>query len=141
MSGGPSFPAARIDHLADVMAYVDDECGRAGVPDDAAFAVRLAVEEAFTNIVRHGYADEPGPVRCELRITDDRLAVTLVDEAPTFDPADSPTPDVDAALDDRLEGGLGWHLVRQVMDEVRHEPGPAGGNVLTMIKRLNETTS
>lgn len=135
-AAGRFFEAARMADLAELTEYVDGECRRAGVGGEAAFAVRLAVEEAFTNIVQHGYAGRPGPVRCTVRGEPDRVVVTLVDEAPAFDPSQAPAPDLESAWDERPEGGLGWHLVHGVMDEVRHEPGPGRGNVLTLVKRL-----
>ena len=141
MGEGPRFEAARIEDLAAVMGYVDAACEGAGVPAEAAFAVRLAVEEAFTNIVKHAYADSPGPVRLELSIDGTEVTVRLIDAAPLFDPAQAPPPDLDSDWDDRVEGGLGWHLVHQLMDEVRHEPAPGAGNIVTMIKRLPSAAS
>lgn len=136
---GDSFPEARIEHLAELMAFVDGECERAGVPEDAAFAIRLAAEEAFTNVVRHGYGEQPGPVRFELSVDGGSLTLTLIDEAPVFDPRAAPAADLESSLEDRGEGGLGWHLVHQLMDEVRHEPGAGRGNVLRLIKYLGDT--
>jgi serine/threonine-protein kinase RsbW len=138
MTEGPSFPAARMEDLAGVMAFVDAECARTGVPAAAAFAIRLATEEAFTNIIRHGYGGQRGPVRASLANDGSSVTIILVDEAPPFDPVDAPMPDVGAPLEERSVGGLGWHLVRQVMDEVHHRPRPGGGNVLTLIKHLGE---
>lgn len=138
MSAGPSFSAARMEDLAELMAFVDAECARMGVAEASAFAVRLAAEEAFTNIIRHGYGGRPGPVRASLGNDGGSVTITLVDEAPPFDPADAPQPDLGAGLEERREGGLGWHLVRQLMDEVHHREAPGGGNVLTLVKHLGE---
>jgi serine/threonine-protein kinase RsbW len=69
-------------------------------------------------------------------LKDGRAVVTIEDAAPHFDPADAPTPDLDAPLEDRAEGGLGWHLVRQFMDEVIREAVPGGGNMLTLVTHL-----
>lgn len=139
VSRGASFPEARIEHLAELMAFLDGECERAGVPEDAAFAVRLAAEEAFTNVIHHGYGERPGPVRLDLSVDDGSLTLTLTDEAPVFDPEAAPTPDLESTLEERIEGGLGWHLVHQLMDEVEHRPGAGSGNVLTMVKYLGDT--
>ena len=141
MTVGLSFGAARMEDLTKVMSLVDAECRRAGVPEEAAFAVRLAVEEAFTNIVLHGYGERPGPIRFELGAGGDRVAVTLVDEAPLFEPSQAPPPDLESEWAERRAGGLGWHLVRELMDEVHHRPGPGRGNVLTLIKRLPGSAS
>ncbi len=139
MTDGPSFAAARLENLPELLSFVDRECARAGVPNDAAFALRLAAEEAFVNIVRHAYTGSPGPVRSSLTHSDQGITITFVDEAPPFDPRDAPPPDLDADLPDRREGGLGLHLIRQLMDEVHHRHRPGAGNTLELVKHLGET--
>lgn len=139
MTEGPSFAAARIEDLTELLAFVDEECAGAGVSEDVAFALRLAAEEAFVNIVRHGYGGRRGPVRSGMEHGDDSITLTLMDEAPTFDPADAPPPDLESGLEERREGGLGWHLIRQLMDEVHHRSGSEGGNAYTLVKHLGGT--
>lgn len=130
-------PAADREDLPELLAFVDSRCARAALPDAATFALRLAAEEAFMNILRHGYGGKPGPVRLSIERASDRVCLTLTDEARPFDPEDAPRPDLDAELDQRTEGGLGLHLIRELMDEVHHRAGPEG-NVLTLIKHLGE---
>ena len=130
------FRAAAMADLHALMAFVDRVCDEARVDADAAFAVRLAVEEAFTNIMEHGYRGEGGPVAVSIDAGAQSVRVVLRDEAPAFDPVDAPAPDLDAALEERDPGGLGWHLVRQVMDQVEHQAATPRGNVLTLTKRL-----
>lgn len=130
------FRATAMADLHALAAFVDAACAEAGVGEDVAFAVRLAVEEAFTNIMEHGYGGDGGPVTVALDADARRVRVVLRDEAPVFDPLDAPAPDLDAALEEREPGGLGWHLVHLVMDAVEHEPATPRGNVLTLTKRL-----
>src|SRR5690606_24989564 len=114
VSGG--FRATAMADLHGLMAFVDRACEEAGVGGEVAFAVRLAVEEAFTNIMEHGYGGDGGPVTVAIDAGAQGVCVVLRDEAPVFDPLHAPAPDLDAALEEREPGGLGWHLVRQVMD-------------------------
>ena len=130
------FRAGDMADLHALMTWVSRACNEAGIDGESAFAVRLAVEEAFTNIMEHGYGGRGGPVSIAFEIDARRVQVVMLDEAAPFDPADAPPADLDAALEDRLPGGLGWHLVHQVMDEVRHQALLKPGNVLTLIKRL-----
>jgi serine/threonine-protein kinase RsbW len=132
-----AFDAASLEDLEELLAFLDGKCAEQNVPDDAAFAVRLAVEEAFTNVVRHGYGRRAGPVSVRVVADDAAVSATLEDRAPPFDPALAPKPDLESDLEDRAEGGLGWHLIRQMMDEVRYRPGPEGGNVVTLVKRYD----
>ena len=66
----------------------------------------------------------------------DRVRVVLRDEAPAFEPGNAPAPDLASDAMARDPGGLGWHLVRQVMDEVEHAAQGAHGNTTTLVKRL-----
>ena len=72
---------------------------------------------------RHG---APGELEVEAGLDDDRVVVTLFDRAPTFDPTTVPEPDLSIPPEQRRPGGMGVHLIRLAMDEVRHAlSGPA----------------
>jgi serine/threonine-protein kinase RsbW len=127
-------------HLADVLAFVDHACERAGLDREMAFDLRLATEEVVMNVIVHGYGAGPsGPVTVRFRREPERVLVIVEDLARPFDPALVPRADPTAPLEQRQIGGLGWHLVNQVMDEVRHEPRHPLGNRLTLVKRIHST--
>ena len=129
---------ARRERLGDLLAFVERACARAALAPDAAFDVRLATEEVVTNVIEHGYAGEetPGPIGLHFRRDAERVVVTIDDLAPPFDPATIRPADPSAPLERRRIGGLGWHFVTRVMDEVRHELRHPRGNRLTLVKRL-----
>ena len=129
---------ARRDRLADLMAFVQRACARAALDPDVAFDVRLATEEVVTNVIEHGYAGDetPGPITVRFRRDPRQVVVTVDDLAPPFDPATIRPADPTAPLEARRIGGLGWHFVTRVMDEVRHEHRHPRGNRLTLVKRL-----
>ena len=126
------FHARSMRELGSVLAFVDGIC--AGVEADTVFAIRLAVEEAFTNIYKHGYAGGEGPVAVHVDVAPRQVVATLADEAPAFDPANAPIPDLDSGWSERRTGGLGCHLLRQMMDEVKYARRGERGNVLTLVK-------
>ncbi len=126
------FHARSMRDLGGVLAFVDRIS--AELDADTAFATRLAVEEAFTNIYEYGYDGHEGPVTVRIDVTARRVVVTLADEAPAFDPAEAPPPDLESAWDERRVGGLGCHLIRHVMDEVTYAPDGKRGNVLRLVK-------
>jgi serine/threonine-protein kinase RsbW len=96
-----------------------------------------AVDEAATNVIVHGYQGQPGWLDVAAELVDDRIVVTIEDEAPTFDPTQVAEPDLTISPEQRRPGGMGVHLIRLAMDEVRHSPRPGGGNILTMARRLD----
>jgi serine/threonine-protein kinase RsbW len=131
---------ARREHLAELLAFVDGACARAGLDRDTTLDVRLATEEVVTNIIEHGYAGmPPGPIAVRFRREPTQVVVTVDDVGRPFDPALVPHADTTSPIEQRRSGGLGWHLVQQVMDEVRHEPRIPNGNRLTLVKRLLTT--
>jgi serine/threonine-protein kinase RsbW len=139
--GANVFRANAMADLPALLAFVDAACDALQADGDVRFAVRLAVEEVFTNILEHGYR---GNGRVEIVVDGGAgdgsgrrcVRVRLHDRAPPFDPADAPAPDLDSPLEERDPGGLGWHLVRQLLDALEHRPGVAGGNTYTLVKQL-----
>jgi serine/threonine-protein kinase RsbW len=120
-----------------LLAFLEQACQEAGLDEEAAFAVRLAGEEACANIINHAYRGvAPGPISMELRCDGAQVELRIEDRAPVFAPEDAPAPDLTSDAETRRMGGLGWHLIRQMMDEVRHEPRAGGGNRLVLVKRL-----
>jgi anti-sigma regulatory factor (Ser/Thr protein kinase) len=130
---------ASLSNLGEVMAFVDRSCEQLGIGGPAAFAVRLAVEEVCTNIMSYGYRDGSGPLRLEMDVEPQRLVVRIGDRGAPFSPDDAPAPDLTSDLEERRIGGLGIHLVKQMMDEVDYRSDPAAGNTLRLVKRLDST--
>jgi len=129
---------ARRERLGDLLAFVDRACARAALEPHAAFDVRLATEEVVTNVIEHGYAGAaaPGPITIRFHHDPRQVVVTIEDVAAPFDPATIRPADTTLPLEERRIGGLGWHFVTRVMDEVRHEHRHPRGNRLTLVKRL-----
>ncbi len=128
---------ARPEQLPALLDFIERACAGADLPEEVAYAVRLAAEEACTNVIRHGYRGvTPGPVAVGIAHDASRVVVTIEDRGTPFDPADLPEPLVDAPAEDRPLGGLGWHLIRHVMDEVHHAHDVRTGNRLTLVKHI-----
>ncbi len=127
---------ARVESLAAVRAFVEEACRRAGADPTSCFDLKLAVDEACANIIAHGYRGRTGgSIRIACATDEDSVRVTIVDRGRAFAPAELPAADVTSDWEERPLGGLGWHLIRQSVDEIDYEPDPAGGNRLTLTKR------
>lgn len=128
---------ATLDSLATISDFITDATSRAGLDDHAAWQVQLAVDEAATNIIQHGYEDQaPGTIELEWRVEGDRLVVCLRDRGRRFDPNNVPAPDITSPLEERQAGGLGLYLMGKLMDAVSFDFDPQDGNLLTMAKRI-----
>ncbi|GAB6283892.1 MAG: hypothetical protein STSR0009_00910 [Methanoregula sp.] len=113
-----------IPAVLDQIERVSDEINRCmkaeGMGDDQILDVQLAVEEAVTNSILHGYDGARGTIGLRIEADPHHVAVEITDGAPAFDPLSMPDPDIGADLEDRKIGGLGIFLIRQVMDEVTY---------------------
>jgi serine/threonine-protein kinase RsbW len=128
-----------LESLSSIRRFVQE----AGMARDAGPAalrqMLLAVDEASTNIIVHGYRGQDGTIEVEVAREGENLIIRLRDTAEPFDPTTVPPPDLTAPLQERPIGGLGIQLVRQVMDGVSHRITPEGGNELTLVRRCVDT--
>lgn len=98
--------------------------------DDHLFAVRLALEEALVNAMKHGNKLDPTrSVRVSYRILPERVEIRVADEGGGFNPGVIPDPTADENLDKPC--GRGIMLMRCYMDEVAYSPA---GNEVFMVK-------
>ena len=126
-----------LDSLAKISDFITDATTRAGLDDHAAWQVQLAVDEAATNIIQHGYEDAArGDIELAWYLDADQLVVTLRDYGRRFNPDDVPAPDITSPLEERQAGGLGLYIMSRLMDSVRFDFDDAQGNLLTMAKHI-----
>lgn len=124
---------ADLGDLARIRDYVTETLTSLGVTATVHDDIRVAVDEAVTNILVHGYGGA-GAISLELSVTGRDLVVRLVDEAPPFALENAPAVDLRSPGDREDPGGLGLFLIRQNMDEVSQRTVEAG-NELTLVKR------
>ena len=127
---------AGLEDLARVRAFVDDAMRGLGVDAQARADLLLAVDEAVTNVVLHGYGGGRGPLALCVDRDGADLRIVIRDRAPLFDPSEASRPQLDTELADRPIGGMGVFLVRQAADRLEHAQRAGGGNVLTLTRRV-----
>jgi anti-sigma regulatory factor (Ser/Thr protein kinase) len=130
---------AKLENLARIGDFIDEIARQLGLAEREIFDIRMAVDEACTNIIEHGYSDGGGGlirIHCQ-RIKDDFI-VTIEDYGRAFDPEAVPPPDLKADLKKRRVGGLGLHFMRELMDEVKFSFDAVKGNRLVMVKHLQK---
>jgi serine/threonine-protein kinase RsbW len=126
------------DRLAIVRNFVAQAGRDLGLDSCAIDDMKLAVDEACTNIVEHAYGGQGGALEIEIKPIDGGAQVTIRDWGAAFDPKAVPSPDVTAPLEQRPLGGLGLYLMRQMMDQVDFQFCGENGNTLTLVKRFEE---
>jgi sigma-B regulation protein RsbU (phosphoserine phosphatase) len=119
--------------LADFSEFADSS----GIDKAVAQKVNVAFDELLNNIISYGFPHGgEHEIDVEAERAADRLKITLVDDGIPFNPFQRQTPDLDSPLSDRQVGGLGIHIVRQLMDDVSYKRG-VDRNIVTLIKLLD----
>lgn len=98
--------------------------------------LKLAIEEIFTNIVKHGLQEQQGAmITINLQVDDDAVQVEICDPGIAFNPLNAADPDLYIPLEERKLGGLGIFLVKQLMDNVSYRRDE-NRNILTIKKNI-----
>ncbi|MFM9996075.1 MAG: ATP-binding protein [Phycisphaerales bacterium] len=114
---------------------------RLGFTEEGCGQIALAVDEALCNVIRHGYDKRAdGPIWLSvwpavLPNGDAGITIVIEDEAKQVDEAQIKSRD----LDEIRPGGLGVHIIREVMDVVKYEKRHPTGMRLTLAKRRNKS--
>ena len=138
-------PVQRIEvpaddrRLSEVRDFVTRACEQRGFGGRALANIRLAVDEACTNVVKHAYADGSGTLRVQVAGRRGWLEIRVADQGKPFD-GRVEIPHLGQWIDTRRKGGFGVFLMHRLMDEVRYETTPAG-NEWILRKRLPRPTS
>lgn len=108
-----------------------------GFPRQYLNRLQIAVDEAVTNIVEHGYADQPaGTATIELSLTvdADSFRIVVEDQGHTFDPKGMGDIDMGRHVHAGKSGGLGVFLMRKIMDLIEYHAGSGVKNRLVLVK-------
>ena len=128
----PSELGAHESFLYQVLEILSEE----GWHEKHVFGIRLAMEEALVNAVRHGNAlDSDKAVQATCRLAPDRIWIEVVDQGPGFDPDKVPDPTCDENLEKPC--GRGILLMRSYMSQVEYN---SQGNCVTMEKLRSDPT-
>ncbi len=99
--------------------------------------LQIAVDEAVTNIIEHGYANQPvgrGVIRIALEVNAQRFRIEIRDSGQTFDPGKLTDVDIQHHVAAGRTGGLGVFLMRKIMDVVDYRAENGRSNRLILIK-------
>ncbi len=94
-----------------------DRIERHHFDETCSFAIKLALEEAITNAIKHGNRNDPSKrITLRFRVTPEEAEISVADEGGGFDPGHVPDPTLDENLN--KPSGRGIMLMRAYMDEV-----------------------
>jgi serine/threonine-protein kinase RsbW len=131
----------RMTELEKLTRFVEQSGERLCLPDKCMFEINLALEEVFSNIVHYAFNDKrKHTVKVAINARKGKLSLSIEDDGRPFNPLLEAPPRPKRGVEDCDVGGLGIHLIRRLMDDVRYARR-ANRNELTLIRnRRNHPT-
>jgi len=118
----------------DVQKQIIDKAARCGFNSQSLFAIKLALEEAMINAIKHGNKLDPAKnVHIAFHVTPQQAEITVEDEGPGFDRHCVPAPTADENIEKC--SGRGILLMEAYMNSVEYS---ANGRRVKMIKKNEE---
>ncbi len=125
-----------VSNIPELTKFVNEVCREVDFNNSKTKQVRLAMEEAVVNVIDYAYPHgTTGKIYIEAVANDERLKFTITDSGKPFDITAYPDVDLNIPAEERPIGGLGIHIVRQMMDSINYNRID-GKNVLTLRKKL-----
>ncbi len=131
------FDECSIDDIPVVTEKIESELEKIDCPMKTVVQINIAIDEIYSNIVKHGYKGKGGPVTVKLieRQNPHRVFIRFEDEAIPYNPLTKEDPDVTLSAEERNIGGLGIYMVKKSMDDMKYKY-ESGKNILSIMKLL-----
>lgn len=118
--------------------FIDEVCEAAEFDMATTMQINLAIEEAVVNVMDYAYpTGTQGDINIEALSDGSGMMFVISDTGSPFDPTAKSEVDITLSAEERAIGGLGIHLIRQIMDQISYERID-GRNILTLTKTINK---
>lgn len=107
-----------MESVPQVASFVEEQLEEFDIAAKIAAKLMIAVDEIYSNIVRHSGASE---AYVSIVKEADALRIIFSDNGKPYNPMDAEEPDITASAEERDIGGLGILMVRKMMDDVEYE--------------------
>lgn len=110
------------------------------LPMKVTFHLTLVLDELVTNIIDYGYADfDEHPIDVTISLEGETVTIAIEDDAEPFNILTAPEPELDTPLEDRTKpvGGMGIHLVRNMVDDIKYKR-EGDRNILLLTKKITD---
>jgi serine/threonine-protein kinase RsbW len=120
-----------LPDMSQIFGWVEALASQYEIVENVQFAINLCLEEAVSNVIRHGY--EGHAARCitvSFAVSGEgKFVFTVDDDAPPFNPLEAAElPTLDEQGEARI-GGHGIRLIRGFADTLEYEPTPTGNRL------------
>ena len=119
----------------EVATYLED----LGLETKVRRQLSVVFDELLSNIISYAFEDDDKHlIDISVAVAGQRLVISISDDGIPFNAFSQEVPDTDLPLEDRTEGGLGIHIVHNLMDEINYQRA-IGRNTVTLVKLLGGT--
>lgn len=126
--------------LSNIREFVRKSFDSFSIQPDIAEDVIIAIDEAITNIIKHGYQDcNQSVVKIGMSIEGNYLKTVIKDNGKTFDITRHPDLKPEVHLQEMKKGGLGVHIIKEFIDVIQYSTSTNGRveNTLVLKKKLS----
>jgi len=125
---------AQIHYLPELRKFISRIASKYRFSKNEINAMTISVDEACTNIIKHGYRDkQAGSITMNVRIKKDSLVVELIDQGKSYDPTQASDPNIPYYVQSGKKGGLGIFIMKKFLDEIQYIT-VGQKNILRLIK-------
>ena len=123
-----------LSELKNLNRHLNDWGRDTGLQTNSILRINICLDELFTNIVSYGFEDDlEHLIKFTVNLDDDLLVINIEDDGIPFNPVKKLDPDFPANVESAKIGGLGIHIIRNLIDNISYER-KQGKNKLTMKK-------
>lgn len=111
------------------------------LPEKTVASIRMAFDELLTNIISYAYDDKDQHIiHIRVSLSSNSVLASITDDGIPFNPFHLEAPDTQSSIDEREIGGLGIHLLREMLDQVSYQR-KVDRNVITIAKDIDPDQS
>ena len=125
--------SAKLEKIPLLSKFISNSMFKFELGDYNQFQVQLAVEEAVTNIIKHGNLEVNDKISIKCQKKDNKIHIIIEDPGKPFNQKDVCEPDLKISPLKRDPGGLGVYLIKKYMNRIDYVY-KNGKNILTLIK-------
>ena len=130
----------KLEEINTIIAQFEVFAEKYEMPTPVTMKINLALDDVLGNIMQYAYPDGgEHEITCEFHVYSDHILINISDDGLPFNPLLTAPPDTNLALEDRIIGGLGIHLVKSIMDDC-HYRRKINQNILTLTKNFKASS-
>lgn len=139
--GTPDFSISISNSLSEVSKATEAfelYSDQSGIPASVTMKINVVLDDLLTNIVSYAFPEGgEHEILISIEKSANRLRLMIEDGGLPFDPFGQPEVDTSQALEEKEIGGLGIHLIKNIMDEASYQRS-GDRNLVTLVMNLQD---